>query len=469
MISREKIQQHSSYSWIVFAVVGLGTFMATLDSSIVNVALPTIARELKTNLNFLQWVVTTYLLTISSALPIFGNLGDRMGRKKIYVYGFLIFILGSTLCGLAHNVPFLIVSRIIQGMGAAMMMANNMGLVTAAFPSNQRGRALGSTGAIVAAGSLTGPSVGGLLISHFSWPAIFFINLPIGILGFFLGSYVLKEETQARVEGDFDFLGAVFFAGGIVSFLLGLAQGNKLGWSSVQIMLLFLTSFFFLVFFIFNEKRSKAPIIDLDLYRDPFFAASNLAGLISFILLFFLNILMPFYLDHVLGYNPAQTGLMMTPLPLALAVLAPISGRLSDKIGPIILTCSGMSIMGLALILLTQLTTHSSPLEVISKLFLFGMGSALFNSPNNSAIMGSVPRNKLGVVGGMIATYRNVGMLMGIALSVAIFGRFLNLDLQAGLPYKLAFIHGLAQTLWLGAGISVLGVISSAVRSIKWK
>lgn len=460
------MKKHPLYPWLVFAVVGLGTFMATLDSSIVNVALPTISHSLHTSLPVLQWVVTVYLLTISGLLPIFGSLGDSIGRKRVYVTGFLVFILGSALCGFSRDITFLVFSRIVQGIGGAMMMANNMGIVASAFPSNQRGKALGSTGTVVAAGTLTGPALGGFLVSHFSWPSIFLINLPIGILGFFLGTYFLEESEKSPSKG-FDILGAVLFLGGITSLLIALAQGNKWGWLSYPIIMLFLSGIVILVAFIFWEKKINNPLIDLSLYGNPFFAAANLAGLISYILLFSVNVLMPFYLDHVLNYSPVRTGLFMTPIPLALALIAPLSGRLSDRIGPIFLTCVGMGVMGLGLSFLAQLSLHSTPGEIYGKMLVVGIGMALFTSPNNSSIMGSVPRDKLGVVGGLIATYRNIGMLLGIALSVAIFTIFFNSQLKLALPYQEAFIFGLSKTYWLAVLLSLAGLLLSTVRARK--
>mgnify|MGYP005837454389 CR=1 FL=1 len=464
----EKFKEQSGYPWVVFAIVALGTFMATLDSSIVNVALPTISRELNASLTVLQWVVTIYLLTISSILPIFGKLGDTWGPKKVYIYGFLVFILGSALCGLATNVTFLIASRVAQGIGAAMMMANNMGIVTAAFPSEHRGRALGSMGAVVAAGSLTGPSLGGFLVTNFGWASIFFINIPIGILGFFLGFYLLKHDLVKAKKG-FDFQGALLFATSIVCLLLALSEGNQWGWNSWPVGLLFLGSLLIFLLFIVNEIKVKDPVIDLTLFRNPFFTAGILAALLSYLLLFFTIILMPFYLDNILGYSPVKTGLMMTPIPLALALVAPLSGWLSDRIGPVALTCGGMVVMGLGLAALGNLSLQSSQLEIVLKLFFFGTGIALFNSPNNSALLGSVSRDKLGIVGGLLATMRNVGMLMGIALSVAVFTMILQNYLAAQVNYKLAFIRALSKTFWLGSGLSILGILLSTVKMIKHK
>lgn len=468
MSTIEIFKKQSGHPWIVFGVVALGTFMATLDSSIVNVALPTISRELNASLTLLQLVVTIYLLTISSTLPIWGKLGDTWGPKKVYIYGFLVFILGSVLCGLANNVIFLVASRVAQGIGAAMMMANNMGIVTAAFPSQQRGKALGSMGAVVAAGSLTGPSLGGFLVTSYGWSSIFFINIPIGILGFFLGSYLLKNDL-ARERQAFDFRGALLFATSIVCLLLALSEGNNWGWKSWPVLLLLLGSLLIFLIFILNETRAKDPVIDLTLFRNPFFAAGTLAALLSYLLLFFTIILMPFYLDHVLGYSAVKTGLMMTPIPLALALVAPLSGWLSDRIGPVALTCGGMTVMGLGLAGLAKLSLQSSQTEIVLKLFFFGTGIALFNSPNNSSLLGSVSKDRLGVVGGLLATMRNVGMLLGIALSVAIFTMTLQNYLAVQVPYRVAFIHALAKTFWLGASLSILGILLSTVKAIKHK
>lgn len=409
------------YRWFILATVSVGTFMSTLDGSIVNVALPTISGKFNASLSTMQWVVTAYLLTISSLLLVFGRIADLVGRRRVYSYGFLGFTLGSVLCGLAHNIWFLIGMRILQAIGASMIMANSAALIIANFPPKERGRALGLTGTVVALGSLTGPALGGILVGLLDWRSIFFINLPIGLLGFLAAKIILPSDKSPENKETFDLTGALFFTFGMITLMFSISNGQNWGWSSYPILGGSLLGTLSLGLFFLTEMRVTNPMIDLSMFRIRPFFIGNITGLLSFVAMFANVILMPFYLQQVLNYSPTQVGLVMTAFPLSMAIVAPLSGYASDRIGPVILTTSGLLVSALGFFYFSTLTTTSVFWQIVPGLLLMGLGAGLFQSPNNSSVMSSVPPNKLGVAGGISALVRNVGMVIGIAFSVSLF------------------------------------------------
>ncbi len=458
-----EIRKKPYYKWIVLANVAIGTFMATLDGSIVNVALPTISQNLGVGKGTLQWAVTAYLLTISSLLLAFGRLADIVGKNKVYAVGFLGFAIGSALCGSSNNVQQLVVFRIVQAVGAAMLMANAMGLVTSAFPPSERGRALGTTGTVVALGSLTGPGLGGFLVGAFGWRSIFYVNIPIGIIGFIVSILVLPRDKDIIHHQKFDFAGAALFAGGTTLFLLGLSEGQELGWGSARVLVQLASSVILLALFFFTEVKVKQPMIDLALFRNKLFLAGNVAGLLSFVAMFFTTYLMPFYLWEILHLREYKIGLVMTAFPLVMALVAPVSGWLSDRLGPLYLTTGGLAINAIGLLLLSTVTAATPPISIAWRMGLMGLGSGMFQSPNNSSVMGTVPPPKLGVAGGVVATVRNVGMVIGVALSVTIFSTGLT-RLKASLPWQDAYIKSLSIVFITAAMIAFAGSAVSFVR-----
>jgi EmrB/QacA subfamily drug resistance transporter len=419
----EVFMQSKNYTprnpWTIFGVTAVGTFMATLDSSIVNVALPNITIGLGTELPLTQWVVTAYLLTITSLLPVFGRAGDMYGQRVIYATGFLVFAASSLACGLASSIYVLIASRVFQAVGASMLMANASAIVAFAFPPEQRGRALGAVGTIVAMGSLVGPSVGGVMVGLFGWESIFYINVPIGIIGFLAGRAILPYSE--RKHEDFDVAGAVLFALGIGTFLLVISNGEDWGWGSSWVMGGTVLAVLAIGAFIFVERRVEYPMLDLSLFQRWPFMAGNLAGLFSFMAMFSNTILMPFFLTTVLGLEPTHIGLLMTPFPLVMAVVAPISGYLSERVSPVILTTCGLTITMVGLLTLATFGVETRAWQVLAVQALMGMGNGLFQSPNNNSVISSVDRSKTGIAGGVNALVRNLGMVMGTAVAVSVF------------------------------------------------
>lgn len=464
-----RLKASSRYRWYILATVSIGTFMATLDSSIVNVALPTISSKLNADLTILEWVVTAYLLTISSLLPVFGRIADLLGRKRVFSFGFLIFTLGSALCGLATNIWFLIGMRVLQAIGASMLMANSAALIVANFPPKERGRALGLTGTVVALGSLTGPAIGGILVGLLSWRSIFYINVPIGILGYVISQIILPQDIPQQNNEKFDFQGALFFTVGMISLLFSVSNGQDWGWQSAPIISGIVLGALLLGLFIYTELRVKNPMIHLSLFQIRPFFIGNITGFLSFVAMYSNTILMPFYLQHVLNYDPTQVGLLMTSFPLMMAIVAPISGHASDRIGPVALTTSGMVITALGLFYLSTVTATSLFWQIIPGTILMGIGAGLFNSPNNSSVMSSVPPMKLGVAGGINALVRNVGMVTGISFSVSLFENRQAMDLVGINTPTLAqqayaFLAAYHTVMLAAMGIALVGAVISVNR-----
>ncbi len=447
---------------LILATVFTGTFMSTLDSSIANVALPTISEQLTISIHNVQWVVTSYLLTICAMLPIMGKLSDKLGKGRIYNFGFLLFTIGSMLCALSSSLSGLILSRVVQALGASCLMACSQGIVAETFAASGRGRALGMIGMAVSLGSLTGPGIGGLLLGHMDWSAIFWINVPIGIAGFIAGLFFLPKDKVENKKTPFDYFGSLSFMIGIVLLLYSISNGEEMGWTSPFILGGLTFSLVVLIFFYVWEHRVGHPMLDFRLYQIRSFRLGNIASFLSFVAQFVMSIMMPFYLQDVLHFSPQVTGYAIMVLPLSMAITAPLSGWLSDKIGYRILTTGGLAINALAFGLLNTLTTDASFAVVAAHLFLFGVGGGLFQSPNNSSVMGSVPQPKLGSAGSLNALVRNLGMVIGTSLSVTLYSIVLKRSGGEGTPE--AMLNALHVVFWVAMGVCLLALFVSSLR-----
>lgn len=464
-----KLNQSPNIRWYILATASIGTFMSTLDSSIVNIALPTISEHLHSGLAILQWVVTAYLLAISSLLPVFGRIADMFGRKKVFSLGFIIFTLGSALCGAANSIWLLISMRVLQAVGASMLMANSAAIITAAFSHKERGRALGLIGTVVALGSLAGPAIGGILVGLIHWRAIFYVNIPIGLLGYVASQFILPPDQPKEDRETFDFAGAGLFTFGMICLLLAISNGHDLGWNSFVVLFGLIAGTLLLALFFIVETRVQQAMIDLSLFKIQPFLTGNLSGLLFFVAIFANVMLMPFYLQNILQYDPTQVGLMMTTFPLTMAIVAPISGAISDKIGFRLLTTGGLLITALGLLYLSTVTDQTTAWLVIPGPLLMGFGSGMFQSPNNSAVMGSVPPPKLGVAGGINALVRNMGMVIGIAFSVSLFENQQTIILRGLVNPTVAertaaFLRSYHSVMLTGAVIAILGAVISFSR-----
>ncbi len=467
-----KINKQKTYNkWIIFFLVATAIFMSTLDSSIVNVALPFIMKDLHTRVNIIQWVVLSYLVTISSLLLTFGRLSDIHGRRIIYTYGFLIFTIGSLLCSIAQTPFFLIFSRSIQGVGSAMLMACSPAIIIDVFPPKERGRALGMVGAVVAAGLTSGPLAGGILLDLFSWRSIFYINIPIGLTALLAGFFILKGTAADKGNKEpLDWTGGILLVISISSFIIFLTHQDR--WNISDIKSISLITLFFIAFFMFarTEVKSEYPLLDPKLLKIRLFFFPVISSAILFAGLFMIVFLMPFYLTYPCGYPASKTGLIMITPFVFLFFLSPVSGILYDKIGSKWLCAAGITLLTLSLASFLFINNNSGVIPIIWRLALAGIGTALFISPNNTAAMNSIPMSQRGIASGAIATSRNIGMVIGIAIAGLVFSStYSNLTGGENLENftqatRVFFMSAFTKAMAAGVIVAIPGIFLSFMR-----
>jgi EmrB/QacA subfamily drug resistance transporter len=456
---------------LILAAVAVGTFMAALDSSVVNIALPSISSYFDAPLYIIEWVIMSYLLVISSLLLTYGRLGDMYGHKNIYIAGFIVFTAGSLLCGVAPTIALLIVFRAVQALGAGMLMSMGPAIVTDVTPAHKRGKALGITAIAVSVALTTGPVLGGFLTTNFGWQSIFYINLPIGIIGTLLAFRIIPDDSK-REDIKFDIAGAAVVFLALMSLLVPLSYTEKYGWGNPYIMTALVSGALLLVLFVYIEKKTEHPMMDLGLFRSRLFTMSNISALINYMAQFSVTLLMPFYLQQVRGLPPSEAGFMLIPMPVTTMIVAPISGALSDRFDSRYISSTGMGLIAAGIFLLSRLSYGSPTSYIIMCLIITGLGSGLFQTPNNSAIMGSVPGNRRGIASGMLATMRNMGMVLGVAVSGALFSSRLGylesmmasrgitgLELTAG-----SFMGALSFTFTVAALLAAAAVLTSLAK-----
>lgn len=406
---------------LVLAAVGVGTFMSALDASIVSVALPVIRQDFTAPVASVEWVVTMYLLVVSATLLGFGRLGDLRGHKASYLGGFAIFTGASVLCALAPSLATLTAFRAVQAIGAAMLFANAPAILTATFPPERRGRVLGLQAAMTYLGLTVGPPLGGFLVGALTWRAIFFVNLPIGLMAAALAFGAITADRSTAAEEGFDFLGAGSFGLGLAALLLALNRGHDWGWGSPGVLGLAAAALAFLGAFLFRERRAPHPMLDLSLFRDRTFSSSTAAALLNYVAAYSIVFLMPFYLIQGRGLQPGRAGLLLAVQSLVMALVAPLSGALSDRVGSRWLAAAGMLVLACAMLLLSRLDASAPAWSPAAPLALAGLGVGLFVSPNSSAMLGAVPARRRGIASAVLAEARNVGMVLGVGVAGAVF------------------------------------------------
>lgn len=388
--------------------------MVPINGSIVNIALPTITEFFKSSISTSQWIIMSYLLTLSSLILFYGRLGDLYGHERLYLAGIIGFIISSILCGIAFSIESLIIFRAIQGITAGMIISVAIAIVTKVFPAYERGKALGIHALGIAAGLVMGPTIGGLITGTFGWRSIFFVSVPVGILSLLWCLKTLDMEktnsVNLSISGAFFQFICVFFT----VYLLNYIQKEGLNYISLVLGFIITISF---VLFVRNEHKTENPTLNLSLFKNSRFSLGSLSLFFNYICTYMVLFIMPFYLQRVLHYDAYLIGIILTTNPLMIMLISPISGFLSDKIGFRPLTLIGSAICALSLFSMGELTMYSSIFDIIWRLAFFGFGVALFQSPNNSSIMGSAPRDYIGTASSVLVTMRNMGMVFGISIA----------------------------------------------------
>lgn len=462
------------YKWIVLSVTTIGALMAAIDSTIVILGLPDMMVKLHADLVEMIWVIMGYILVSTVFLLTFGRVADMFGRVRMYNLGFVVFTVGSLLCGFSLNATELIIFRLIQGSGAAMMVVNSVALITEVFPANERGQALGLNAITFSIGGVAGPILGGLILTLADWRWIFFINVPIGIFGAIWGYRVLREMSTRKRGEQFDIVGAASFSLGLTALLIALTLGIQYDFTSPTILALFGVFIVGVGFFLVWERRAANPVLDFSLFENRIYNFSVLSAMIQALALFAVNFLIIFYLQGVLGYDPLKAALLLIPLPIVTSIVAPVGGNIADRIGARIPATLGLLIQGAALLWFTRITPSTPYLELAVGLGVMGLGGGLFYPPNTSAAMNAAPRNRLGIASGTLATLRQAGMVTSFALSLAVAASslprdvmmqlFVGTNVTLGSAPMLAFVTGMHSAFTVSTILIVIAAAISFVR-----
>lgn len=430
-------------SWQILIVLCLAVFMLLLDTTVVNVAQVKIKDSLGASLTQIQWILDSYILAYAVLLLSFGRLGDIYGRKKFFMIGMAIFTTASVLCGASEwigdrtglsGVYLLIFFRVLQGVGGAFMMPQSLSLLTVNFPAEKRGAALGIWGSVVALGAIVGPIIGGLIVTNYDWPWIFLINLPVGLVSLFLVHRIVPESTDPLASRKIDWTGVVISGVGIFCLVFACIEGNRLGWTSPVILGLFVISAVLLGFFVWWERRVADPIVKIELFQHRNFTVANVIAMVVSFGMLGIFFPMTLFLQEVLGFSPIKAGLTMTPMSLMILVGAPISGRLSDRIGARWLLFSGTAIMAVGILfIMRQTSTTATQLSLAPALVVTGIGMGMTFSPMTAAAMRDVPPRVAGSASGVLNTTRNIGQVLGIAILGSVLQTRMGMHTEAGL------------------------------------
>jgi EmrB/QacA subfamily drug resistance transporter len=451
-------------SWHILFAVGLGTIMVPINASIVNVSLPIITEFFGATVATSEWVLTSYLITLLSFVLFFGKFGDFWGHERLYMVGLVGFIFSSLLCSLAPSILFLIFLRAIQGFTAAMMLSVSLGLVKKSFPKSMLGQALGIYAVVIAGGLTLGPAIGGILDGLLGWRSIFLINLPTAIISLIICYKILDRGESQKIKWDIIGTISQFLALFSLVYLLNYITSNPINLEAI-ILILFTISM--TILFIWWERHTEDPILDLSLFRDISFSAYNLSLHLNYVCMYMIIFVMPFYLLKVLNLSSNTTGLVLTAAPLLMMFLAPISGIISDRFGSRPLSFLGAMICAVAFFSMTQLTFYSTEIDVFLRLALLGVGAAIFQSPTNRAIMSKIPNGQAGVASGILVTMRNLGMVFAVCYAGILLSTTINpttLQLNTLIPLQAYDLTtGMHLVVILGAFLSLIMALLSVI------
>ena len=455
---RARIFAEQYRKWWTLAAVAFGLFMIMLDNTVVNVALPSIQRDFQTDLSELEWVVNGYALTFGVLMLTGGKLADLLGRRLIFIAGLTIFTLASLACGLATSAEFLIGARVVQGVGAALMNPATLSIIIATFPPRQRGMAIGIWAGVSALALAIGPLVGGVITQQVDWSWVFFINVPVGILGIAVARLVIAESRDTSVEQRLDLPGLVVSGIALFALTYGLIEANQHGWTSPLIMALFAVAAVGLSAFVVLEQRQRVPMLDLSLFRNPTFAGANAVMLLVGLAMFGVFLFVTLYLQNVLRYSPTEAGATFLPMTILIVIVAPIAGKLSDRVGSRWLMGAGMTLVGISLLLDTRFDASSTIWDILPALLVGGLGMGLAMTPTTAAAMGSVPVDKAGVGSAVLNSMRQVGGSLGIAVLGAVIAAYITAE-PTDPRLQQQFLDGFHAALFVAAAIAFAGAI----------
>ena len=436
--------------WTMFVITAVGNFIAMLDSTTVNLALYPMSVDLDVSLSQVQWVMLGYMLVLTVLLPFFGKLGDIFPKNKLYSIGFFVFAIGALASAFSINFWTLIASRCIEALGASVMLSNAQAIIATIFKNARRGKALGLNGCLVALGGMLGPAIGGLLINNFGWHSVFLPVVPVALIGAFYAWRILPSHVQEIKNFRFDYRGFMYFTSSLVALLLAISQGHTWGWTSLPIIILGVTTLFFGSLFYIRDHRINYPLINFSMFKIRPFTFGNLAVMTSYMAMFTNSVLLPFYLMEILRYDAFSAGLLILPYSVTLIFVAPISGYMAGKYGGRYLTLAGPITFISALIMFTTFDTSTQMWQIIVASGIMGIGNGLFQSPSNNAIMTSVQKKDLGIASGILALSRNMGNILGVAVTISIFEALKHFFLNIQQQYINAFLNAYHLTMCLG-------------------
>lgn len=437
--------------WTMFVITAVGNVIAMLDSTTVNLALYPMSVDLHVTIGQIQWVMIAYMLVLTVFLPFFGKLGDIFPKNKLYMTGFSMFALGALLNTTAHNFGLLIAYRCLEALGASIMLSNAQAIITTIFKNERRGKALGLNGCLVAIGGMSGPALGGILLNYFGWHSVFIPCIPIAIAGAFYAYKFLPHHAKTdRKNFKFDYKGFIYFTISLFALLLAISEGHSWGWNSLKIIVLGIITLIFGVLFYVRDHHINYPLIDFSLFKIRPFTFGNLGVMTSYMAMYTNSILLPFFLQEILKYNPLVTGLLILPYSLTLSMIAPVAGRLSGKYGSRYLTIAGPTVYCIALLMFTLYDKNVAMWQIVLASGIMGIGNGLFQSPSNNAIMTCVQHGHVGLASGILALSRNMGNILGVAVTITLFETFRKIFLDAGNVYDTAFLTAYRTTMCFG-------------------
>ncbi|HWQ43105.1 MAG TPA: MFS transporter [Desulfosporosinus sp.] len=464
------------YKWIALSCTTLGALFSVLSGSTLIVALPIIMKDLHASMNIITWTIMGYMLVMTILVPSIGRMGDMYGRKKLYVSGFALFTLASLFCGLSQSGTQLLIFRLMQAVGGALIVANSTAIVADAFPKEELGKALGLNIMVISIAFIIGPILGGFLMS-FGWRSIFYINIPIGIIGTLWSFAQLKEINKTTIKQTFDFKGTLTFSVGVLTLLIALSLGAFMGWTNLYVLTLFLISMILLVVFVRIENNTDQPMLDLRLFKTRVIAFAYISNFLNGLARGAVTFLLIFYFQGIKGMDPLIAGLLLSPFAISMMIVSPFSGGLSDRYGARVLSSVGLLITAVGLGGLMMITATTSTIVLILWMLVMGFGSGMFFSPNTSAIMNSVPPDKRGIAAGVNTMMSNAGNVLSIALSMAIISSSISSDAMQALflgtqvgSQGIAineFVSGLRMAFTISFAFSLTAAVMSYLRGPK--